>query len=1091
MRSLLWPDMTPDASLRWVRRGAFWSVATTGIALLVLLGRRDVAEQVGVGAIDIGVGLLLAFGIWRRSRVAAAGQCVYWAYSKISQASAGLGFVTPIAGLLLFGWVFLNAARAVFAIHASERAAGVERRSLWSVFHGRERLTGFVASILLMAGIAALFRFGGRGDAVPTSPDAVVPLDPEVETGRLANGVTYYVRANHRPRERAELRLVIDAGSVFEAGDQRGLAHALEHMVFRGTTRFPGHRATEFMQAMGMRMGHDINGSTSFDETTYQLSIPTDRAGALDTAITILAEWAHAATFDTVEARQEAGVVFEEWRAGRTATMRMTRARNALMLAGSSYADRAPIGDTTVLRRFDLEAMRRFYREWYRPELMSVIVVGDVDPLTTVSLIRRRFGQIAASTPARPRPRVPVPPRHAQASVLTDAEATTTQVALWYAREHAPGNTVADFRALLVEELMRDILDERLRDASDRSDAPLLNAGVSVRTLVRSREAHVVGGAVPDERLPDAIAALAEVVAELQRFGPTEDELRIAKDAILEDRREDDAYGYASDWIAEALIWHHLHGDFAAGPSTVYELTSALLEPLTARDVAASASQLVLDRANIIVTTRASAGAPPVTTADLRAVARSAVARVVARDANATAAPVTLLERAPSPGTIASEKTHGELEVFEWTLGNGMRVLVKPTRFSDGDIEMRLTGPGGASLAGGERYPSAFIADRVLEATGVGPLTGSALSRLLARLSVDVSPYVDDDLVQINAEGPVRAIETMFQVAHLYFVAPRADSAAFRRYQDRSRAFARDREANPEAAFNDSVASRSGRHPRDIAGTRAFADAVRLRDAIGFWSARTANASNFTAVIVGDVSLERLRPLVRTYLASLPPGRRETTLKRHESTGATVTSTFRRGLEPKARTEILLSGVVDLTPDVDDALRMSRSLIESAVDERLRELMGGTYDVSVDLSVQPASRARYVLDIDFTAAPDRIDTLASVALAEIERLASSGPSDTELATLRAAVLSDLESSERSNSFWTSEMDWHSQRGWPLRTIAERRTGVEIMSAAALRAAVRQYFTRTHQVQVTRYPETGRDPAIVIPAGRAAGADRRP
>jgi zinc protease len=349
-----------------------------------------------------------------------------------------------------------------------------------------------IAAILVAAAVVGLLawrmapREEGVDDGQPLSLDAPLPLDKAVRTGMLPNGLRYYVRENTWPEERAELRLVVNAGSVLEDDDQRGMAHALEHMAFRGTTQFPGNSMDEYLQSVGMRLGDDVNATTGFDETVYRLTIPTERSAALDTGVTILAEWAHAITLDSSEARREAPIVFEEWRARHDADGRIEEARDRLLFGESRYARRAVIGDTASLRRFDVAAMRRFYEDWYRPDLMAVVAVGDFDAATVERLIRKRLGAIPKREGSRARPRTDVsPPAASRTAVISDPEVTSTRIGVWFARAAREQRTLREYQAALIERIGRAVLRARLETDAGRAGSALLSAGISWRRPAR------------------------------------------------------------------------------------------------------------------------------------------------------------------------------------------------------------------------------------------------------------------------------------------------------------------------------------------------------------------------------------------------------------------------------------------------------------------------------------------------------------------------------------------------------------------------------------------------------------------------------
>lgn len=913
-----------------------------------------------------------------------------------------------------------------------------------------------------------------QGD-VRTNLDAAIVIDPDVHIDTLPNGVTTYVRANPAPEHRAEVRLVVNAGSVLEDDDQRGLAHAVEHMAFRGTRRFPGNRTTEFMQRMGMRTGVDLNASTSFDETTYSLTIPTDSSSnaALDTAIAILADWAHAVEFDSVQAVHEAGVVFEEWRAKTVVGRRLAQSIDTLLFSGSRYAQRFPIGDTLVLRRFDLAAMRRFYQRWYRPDLMAVIAVGDFDPEQVQSLIQTHFSAIPRSSNPAPRPSHSIAfARSARAAVFADPEATGTRVSLWFPRAVRRPANVSDFRNVLTERISRAILNDRLMAASRAPDTPILNANITLRSVVRPAEAHVVSAAVLAPTVTDAVGALTEEVARLARYGVTVAELERAKEKELEDRRHDEAYLDRSDFLADSYVWHFLLGETIAGRENDLKLANALVPTIGAHDVQRVALQWSLDSsATIVVTTRPLGVAPlSLDTATLVESARSAATRAADTRRDTVAIP-ELLTPPHAPGEIAQERFLREPDVFEWTLANGMRVLLKPTRFVDGQILMRLTAPGGASLASKSAYPSAFYADGVLLTTGIGTLPGSDLSRLLESKSATFQPTVTDYGIELAGDADSGDMELVFQLAHLFLTTTRFDTTAFLRHQARSVAIAENRQADPNSAFEDSVAKALLRDdPRALANSPGFVQRVTMRDALAFWQARVKNASNFTMVLVGDFSLDGARTLVRQYLAPLPAGRRETPGPPIASAPASVLErSFLRGTLPKARTQIAFTGSVQLTPAREVALRALRDLLALTLEDQLREQSGGTYSVDVNLTLHPTSLSPYELSIDFEAAPERIDSLASQVLNEVRRLCDTGATEDEVSKVVAAEVRDADAEAKSNFYWASELEWRAQLGWPLEAASAHRALVSELSSVSLRQACQQYLSLDRYVRVTMRP----------------------
>jgi zinc protease len=912
---------------------------------------------------------------------------------------------------------------------------------------------------------------GQADDSAPTlSFEAPLPFDAEVDTGTLSNGLTYFIRQNDVPSGHAELRLVVNAGSVFEEERQRGLAHAVEHMAFRGTRRFPGARIVDYLQSIGMRSGDDVNAFTSFDDTRFQLRVPTKRAGAIDTAFAILADWAHDVSFDSTDARKEAGVVFEEWRTNLGATDRVETLRDSVLLRGSRYANRFPIGDTLVLRRFDLGEMRRFYRSWYRPELMAVIAVGDFDPAVVRRLIEKEFGAIPASAPRITRPNVPPPsvsPAHA--SVFEDDELRTNRVAIWYPRARSRPRSFGEYQSLFVESLALSVLEQRLTRLADLPDAPLIAANARRRDLTRSVRAFGLTATPIDGESLSAIRVLAEEVNRIRRFGPLESELVRQKNLMIKDRRASEAFAESSEEMVDALERHFLTGRPVLGDSLELEVTKQLLATIDTGTVRRFFDRFNLDSGATIVAMGRSIATERLTTQALMAAAREGETRVADSYHDADDSLPTLHDSLES-GTITSERILKDPDVFDWRLSNGMRVIVKPTDLGE-EVIMHALSFGGASLVDSLDYPSAYLSDAIVTATGVGPLTGLQLANIVDRSSITLTATVTDDWLSVNGRSNTADMGALFSLTHLYLTAPRSDSVAFGRYRARARTLLRNRDADPALVFNDSVrAALQPKSHRAHPGTAEFVNSSDLRRAVEFWRARTANASNFTVVIVGRFTLEGLRPFVERYLASLPSGAREMARDFPRTfADRAVEHSYLRGTAPAARTQIVFSGGVTLTPQVDARIRYLRDVLAFVLVARIRDSLGGTYGVSVDLDVRHAANSNYDLRVDFTADPSRVDSLASRAIAEVQRICTDGPDGTAFKKIVAAAREELSSSAENNEYWEDELSWHATLGWPLESITQHAETLDKLTREDVRDDCRRFVDPTRYTRITMRP----------------------
>ncbi|HEX6020830.1 MAG TPA: insulinase family protein, partial [Solirubrobacter sp.] len=846
-----------------------------------------------------------------------------------------------------------------------------------------------VAAVLVAVLLVALF-FGWRAVRSGTSeilpfgePAATLRNDPAVEIDSLPNGLRFYIRRNGWPERSAELRLVVNAGSVLEEEGERGLAHVVEHMAFRGTERFPGDRLVAYLQSLGMRPGTDLNAYTAFDETVYRLTIPLDDGQALERGFAILADWAHRVRFDSADVARERRVVFEEWRQDRDAGRRLYEQRTAMLLGGSRYAQRAPIGDTAVLARFTVDDVRRFYRRWYRPDLMAVVAVGDFPAGRVRDLVERYFAPIPRPDSAPQRPRFEVPmPSETKVAVLSEEEATRTRVALWRVSPVHVLRTRADMRREIAREMLDAMFDARLAELSRRSDAPLRNATTTREDLTRGLEGFVVHGDVAERGILEGLQALATETRRVQRHGFTAPELERQRRAMLRQNEQELTVEELpnSSRLADAAVHHYLRGEPMLTRDDVEQLYADLVPAVRLEEVNALAKAAVADsgRVLLVTTRRRDVGtrAAPRLLEVLATVDTSSVPPW--QDPTPTG---PLIAKRPEPGRIVSQRELASLEMTEWMLSNGMRVLLKPTSNAAREVLFVARAPGGASLAGDDEYVSAYLSDRIIEAMGVGAYDARQLERILDATTVSLEPHIDDEDVSLRGSADFVDLVTLFQLAHLYFTAPRADTAAFESMRRQLQQSLRGRGADPDAAFRDTVLVTLGQHhPRELPPSEAMYEKLDLEDALQFYRERTANAANFTVIMVGSFVASDLRDLVERYLGSLPAGKRESARDAGSRyPRGVVERRFARGADPKAVTRISFVGSVTPTQDSIQALHLAHELVSAVVEGALRDSLGGTYGVDVDLTLGPPPRYEYALSLEFTAAPERLDSLVRAA----------------------------------------------------------------------------------------------------------------
>ena len=563
------------------------------------------------------------------------------------------------------------------------------------------------ASFLAIALAAAMPVVRAQQPAAAVTPASAaltqeIPLDTAITTGKFKNGLTYFIRTTKRPEKRAELRLVVNAGSILEKDDQVGLAHFVEHMAFNGTKHFPKNEIPAFLESLGMRFGPSVNAYTSFDETVYMLQVPTEKADVLDRAFLILEDWAHALTFDPVEIDKERGVIIEEWRSRRGAAARMQDKQLPIIARGSRYAERIPIGTVDNLQHFKYERLTEFYADWYRPDLMTVIAVGDFDPAAVEQLIKGHFEPIPAAKSPRVRATYPVPDHPGTLyAIATDKETTSTTVTVMSKMDVRDPRTVGAYRQQIVERLFSAMLGARFAEIAQKPDAPFIGAGAGRSNFVRTKEVSTLGALVKGDAIDKTIDVLFTEAERVARFGFTPGEFERPKANIMASLeravREKDNTPAAS--IAGELARHVTDREPVPGIVYEYELYKRFLPQITLAEINALAKDWVPDR-NRVVTVSAPEK-PGFAVPD-----EKALAAVLASIASKDITPVRghgehapLLEPLPVARRVVKTTTKAEFGITEWELANGVKVVFKPTDFREDEILFRASSFGGTSLA--------------------------------------------------------------------------------------------------------------------------------------------------------------------------------------------------------------------------------------------------------------------------------------------------------------------------------------------------------------------------------------------------------
>jgi zinc protease len=942
-----------------------------------------------------------------------------------------------------------------------------------------------LVSVLAGAGLASAQPQPGRETSAASVASYALsqqmPVDPEVAVGTLPNGLRFYVRPNGKPAHRAELRLVVKAGSVLEDDDQKGIAHFVEHMEFEGTRHFPGGSISDFLSSLGLSIGPDANAETSYDDTQYTLRVPTDVTGVLDRALLVLEDWAQGATFDQTGIDRERGIVLSEWRMHLGAEERVQDKIRRVQLEGSRYADRPPIGDPAIIEKVPRERLTRFYRDWYRPDLMAVIVVGDVDRDEAVGMIKAHFSSLTSPSPARQRPVFDAPEHPGtRYLVVTDKETTGTAVQLSDLRPARNQGSVGGYRDILLDQLFGGILGARLDELTQSANAPLLRAaaGRGLFPAPRTRDEAILQALVSNDGVARGLDALVTELQRVRRFGFTATELARAKQALMLDServvtespdRESTSRAdeYTRNFLEdEALptIWQELafHRRFFPG--------------ITLNEVNALAGDWFPERNRLVVVSAPeAAGIVLPDEAQLAAVMKSAESKTLERYVD-VAAGKSLMDVPPARGRIVKTAIRAEAGVTEWTLSNGATVVLKPTRLREDQILFRATAPGGTSLASDADFIPARAADTVVRAGGVGRLNAVTLDKVLTGKAAVVTPFINEIDQGMAGGSTPQDLETMFQLLYLRFTQPRGDPVAFAAMAAQAKALLANQMASPDVVFNQTIdAVLSGNSLRRQPETPATVDQWDLARSLAFYKARFADAGNFTFVFVGSFTPEIIKPLVETYIASLPATHKHETWRDLgiAPPAGIVEKTVEKGIAPKSEVAIVFSGPFEYDDEHNLALRTMALQLQSRLLDSIRQELGATYSITATADTQKSPRPQYRVVIDWTCNPFRTAALVQRVFQEIEFIRRTPLTADQMALVREGLLHEFESNSQDNVYLLNQISrrYEDGDGANVAEIVKMPDQIAFLTGYAIHQAARRYLDPAAYVKVTLMPET--------------------
>lgn len=853
-----------------------------------------------------------------------------------------------------------------------------------------------------------------------------VPDDPKVTKGVLPNGLTYYVRANSTPKNRADLYLVVNAGSVEEDDDQQGLAHFCEHMAFNGTKNFPKHDLVNYLESIGMEFGPEINAYTNFDETVYTIKVPLDSVQFINKGLQVLYDWSCQVTDSNDEIEKERGVIHEEWRSGRDADERMMQKWLPVFLYKSKYAERLPIGKMEVVDHCDPALIRKFRKDWYRPDLEAVIVVGDFDQPAMVKKIVGMFSQIPKRVDERKEKVYPIPDhKETLISVQTDKEAQYSVAQVYYKHPLEIVKTLGDYREGLVESLYNAMINERLSELTQKENPPFMYASSSYSELFGPASVYSSVAVCANGKIEEGLKAVLAENERVLKYGFTQGELDRQKTAML--AAIEVAYN-ERDKQKSSTLADEYQRNFSdtkepfPGIENEYNYFKAFVPDIKLEEVNALAKKWITkDNRVVIITAPQLPNVKVPTEAEVRQYLAEAEKQPV-EPYKDEVVDKPLIPVEPQPGTITKIRKIDPVDAEEWTLSNGAKVIVKSTDFKDDEILFTAYSPGGNSLYGPKDDVSADLAPSIMKLSGLGSFDKISLDKLLAGKSVSLSPYIGDLTEGFNGGSSVKDLETLFKLIYLNFTGQRTDQTAYNSFMVKAEGSLQNNKTSPDAAFQDTLQVVSTNYsPRKKPLTEERLKEASFDRINQINRERFHDAGDFLFFFVGNIDKEKLKPLVEKYLASLPSSKSHETWKDlgiREPSGVVERTVF-KGQDVKGMQYLVFHGDFDYNRRNLLLINAVGKILTTRLLDVIREDKSSVYYIEANPSVDRFPEQKYDIAIYYGADPEKLGTLKEAVFQQIKDLATNGPTAADLEKAKEKLLREHETNLRENNYWLS------------------------------------------------------------------------
>ncbi|HRX10952.1 MAG TPA: insulinase family protein [Draconibacterium sp.] len=853
-----------------------------------------------------------------------------------------------------------------------------------------------------------------------------IPQDPKVSKGVLENGMTYYVRSNENPKNRAELFLVVRAGSVDEDDDQQGLAHFCEHMSFNGTKNFPKHELINYFESIGMEFGPEINAYTSFDETVYMLKVPLDSSEYIEKGLQVLFDWASQNTDSDEEINNERGVIHEEWRMGKDANERMQQKWLPVFLHDSKYAERLPIGKMEIVDNCPPDALRRFRKDWYRPDLQAVIVVGDFNQDEMVKTVKEKFSAIPAAKNPRAKKYFEIPDhKETLVSINTDKEAQYPLSFVFYKHPLEKSKTLGDYRESIMEGLYNGMINNRLSEKLQQAEPPFLMAQSSYSTMFGPKSVYQSVAVANNGKIEEGLKAVLIENERVRQFGFTETELERQKTALLNgieksynERNNQKSINFANEYKRNFLMTEEPF----PGIENEFEYFKAFLPTITADEINALADKWVTDENRVVVVAAPEIEGVKVPGKEEIFAVLDDVKTMKIEPYEDAVSNVPLVEYEPSGSKVVSEKKLENVEAVEWTLENGATVIVKKTDFKEDEILFNAWSLGGNSLYPLKDDVSADFATDLIELSGIAGFDKIALDKLLSNKVFSISPSISQLRESFNGSSSVKDVETLLQMLYLYFTELRFDQSSYQSLMARMAGILENKSASPESAFQDTMSvTMANYNERARPLTKELLSEADFNRMKQIAKERFKNAADFKFFFVGNINIDEFKPLVEKYIGGIPsvPEKENWVDLGIEKPKGIVDKVVKRGQEDKSTQYIVFHGDFDFNSQNQVQLDAVSKILSTRLLEVIREDKSSVYSIGAYDSSTKFPEEEYTITVAYGTAPQKLDELKKAVFDIIDEYKKNGPTAEEVAKAQEKMIRERETAVRENRYWLS------------------------------------------------------------------------